>query len=777
MIETSVSKIVYENEENGFKIVKLAVLNPDVLPSFAQNSSHTITAKGYFPVNKFIRLKVDGQWEKSKYGYQLNVETFEEIIPQTKEGIIAYLSSGLICGIGKKTAEKIVKQFGLDTLRVMDNTPERLLEVRGVSRKKLDKIISSYKNSRIAQQIVSYLVPLGITPNKCIKIVNEFADSSMDVLLNEPFRLCEISGFGFDTVDRIARKTTFKMNDVLRIKAGIKYLLEYSAAAEGHMCIDQRELLIESYMLLNCTDVKYQTVCEYLKSHTTDTLSVLIGKEYVTFKEVVSAFKEMAFDGTLNGDNGMAYLAGKYNQEVETARLFATRLTLSKNSSKKISNEAIEEEIENAEKRNKISLASQQKEAIKMGVLENTCIITGGPGTGKTTVLKLVLETCEKFMNIGPSDVTLLAPTGRAASRMCESVGDEYTASTIHSALHIQDETNCAECDTLDTSIVVVDEVSMMDSFIAWRLLKAVPLSTKLILIGDAEQLPSVGAGNVLFELLNSKAIPYVKLETIYRQSGISPVALNDDLIRKGITNLRFSDEFKLIEISDYEKSDKDRSKKIQEETSNVIIKEYLEAVQSDGIDNVQVLCPIRKKGIIAGATELNKAIQSVINPPDEGKKEVKRGECVLRVGDKVIQTKNNYAISWAKDNGEIGEGIYNGDCGYIEDIDDDELTINFNGKKAIFDISQISDIDLAYAISIHKSQGSEYKTCIIPMLTAFAIMLKRNLIHTGVSRAKKRIVIVGQKRAIDMAIRNNSISKRNTLLAYRINKILENER
>ena len=435
---------------------------------------------------------------------------------------------------------------------------------------------------------------------------------------------------------------------------------------------------------------------------------------------------------------------------------------MTQNHQQTISDEEIAKAIREKEQDLKIQLAEKQKEAVALGVKENTCIITGGPGVGKTTVLKVVLSVCLQFGKLKSSDVTLLAPTGRAAQRMAESVGGDYTASTIHSALKIGGE-DMRTFEPLDSKVVVVDEASMVDSHICWLLLNAVPDDAKLILIGDPEQLPSVGAGNVLFEFLNCQRFPTVRLDVIYRQAGTNSIVTNAGLIQQGVTKLTYDDDFRFLDVhatEDFPASDKERGKKIQSETRDIVIEQFMSAVKSEGLDEVQVLCPFRKKGVIAGATELNKEIQQRLNPPSYGKPEIKRGDRIFRLGDKVIQTKNNRDI-----------GIFNGDVGYIKRIDtaEDEIIISFNGSDVTIDSTQLADLDLAYAISIHKAQGSEYNQIIIPIITAFSIMLKRNLIYTGITRAKKKVILVGHKRALAQAIRTNVIAKRNTQLGRRI--------
>ena len=764
-MKVQVERVLYDSPDTGFHICKAAVLEAtqeDMIPKALLGSLETLTIKGYFPVNKIVNLLVKGSWEKSKYGYALVVNEFKEIIPPTKDGIIAYLSA-TVYGIKESMAKKIVGQFGLQTLEVFENSPEQLLTVKGIGRQRLQKIIDSYKDSRSIQEIVSYLAPLGVTANKCAKIAKAFGGEAMNVLLNEPFRLCEIEGFGFLIVDQIARKTTFSLTDPMRICGAIRYVLQ-AAATEGHLCYRQLECICYAYLLLNDVDYKCASIVKAVNEFI-DTNNPLCLRQYVPDAKVpmtlvIEHFKTMALGYELKGDNGFVYLPFEYEQEVDIADIIAKRLT--QNRQQTISDEEIAKAIMEKEQDLKIQLAEKQKEAVALGVKENTCIITGGPGVGKTTVLKVVLSVCLQFGKLKSSDVTLLAPTGRAAQRMAESVGGDYTASTIHSALKIGGD-DMRTFEPLDSKIVVVDEASMVDSHICWLLLNAVPDDAKLILIGDPEQLPSVGAGNVLFEFLNCQRIPTVRLDVIYRQAGTNSIVTNAGLIQQGVTKLTYDDDFRFFDVhatEDFPASDKERGKKIQSEARDIVIEQFVSAVKSDGLDEVQVLCPFRKKGVIAGATELNKEIQQRLNPPSYGKPEIKRGDRIFRLGDKVIQTKNNRDI-----------GIFNGDVGYIKRIDtaEDEIIISFNGSDVTIDSTQLADLDLAYAISIHKAQGSEYNQIIIPIITAFSIMLKRNLIYTGITRAKKKVILVGHKRALAQAIRTNVIAKRNTQLGRRI--------
>lgn len=779
MLTVRIERVIFSADK--FSICEVSVLRgretiPDNIPI-----NGNIVIKGYFPHDKLgINLEVDGEWQKSKYGYQLSVTSFSEVMPTTNEELIVYLSS-MVKGIREKTAKRIVNRFGSRTIEVFQNSPEELLSIRGINKKKLPKIIESFKASICLKDLVSFLVPFGISANTCVKVSEVLGKDAMSIINEEPFRLLDIDGFGYLTVEEIAKKSAeYNENCPLRIRGAIKYVLQ-SIQNEGHLCTEQIDVIAASFLLLNGYDVKRikSAISSYQETQNLETIRKFISNPVVKFNTVVNEFKRMALDLSIKGDNGCAYLSSVYEQEVESADIISRRL---KFKSMIYPETSIRKEIEKQEKIMGIKLATKQVEAVVLGVNNNTCIITGGPGVGKTTVLKLVLKVCEKFSNLTPSDVTLLAPTGRAAQRMAESVGDEYTASTIHSCLHIGEDGNGAY-ETIDSKIVVVDEASMVDQYICWCLLNAVPTDSKLIFIGDPEQLPSVGAGNVLYEFLTCKKIPTVRLDVIYRQSGTSPIVINADFIKKGVTNLKYDNNFQFIEVrekSDFP-NDKEYNTKIQEETADKVVEQFLNALTHQSLDDVQVLCPMKKEKYIAGAAEINRRIQERVNPsslPWDGKQkiEIQRGKTIFREGDKVILTKNNYDLEWVDKDGNVGNGLFNGDVGYIKRINksDNKVLIDFCGKEACLDITQMVDIELAYAISIHKSQGSEYQTVIIPIISAFTIMLKRNLIYTGITRAKKQVILVGHQKAIEQSINTNVISKRNTQLGKRIKENLE---
>lgn len=727
-----IKKILFENEDNGYYIadLELSEYSKDEVPQKFHDSH--ITVKGYFPCREDMKIEITGKYVVYKGKPQIEVENFSEVLPVTNEGIIAYLSSGMIKGIGKVTAKRIVDTFGSNTFDVFEKTPELLVTVQGVSRNKIDTILKSYQESFDMKRIVQMLMPYGISANKCFKIQKVFAEKSLDIVRYDTYQLTKINGFGFKTVDEIALKLGCTPFDSNRVRAGVKFVLE-EAQSQGHLFLPQIELLNKTYELLN---------------------EKFAGQEVVTNSLIIKTICNLADEGDLRGDNGNAYLAKNFERETFVANEIADRIK--KSNGKKLSDEKILDVVSAIEDENNITLAENQKEAVIKAVSNSFLLLTGGAGTGKTTVLKFILEACERLTEC--KSVCLLAPTGRAASRMTEAVG--RTATTIHSKLQLREDSKDNEGAVIDDDIVVVDETSMCDMYIFSELIKSVPKKSKLILIGDSEQLPSVGAGNVLFELLNSP-VAKVELKQIQRQKGNdNPIITNSLAVRQGNINLDYtSDKFKLYHTDS------------QEEAQSRIIKLFLNKVASYGIENVAVLAPMRKGA--AGTNELNKALQNAYNPYRKGTKIIRKGKNEYRVGDKIMQVKNDYSIVWESSTTK-GMGLFNGEIGYITDIKDDILIADFDGRTVRME--SFESIVLAYAITIHKSQGSEFECVIMPIMTSQYIMLAKNLLYTGITRAKKEIAIVGQKKAMAIAIKNNSVAQRNTMLAHRIIKNLESE-
>ena len=725
-------KKIFENTNTGYCVAAFKTDDETAVPkdarskyTYKDNKIH-FTGVGYgIPATDSIELELEGKWQTTKHGVQLVIEHFAEIIPPSIEGIIGYLSSGLISGVSVITAKKITDKFGLDTLSVIENDPNRLAEIKGLSEKKIEKIVNSYAQNKSLRNIVSFLSPFGITLNKAVRIHEKFGEKSMEILNERPFELCDISGFGFTTVDNIAKKIKCKPNDKMRIKAAAKYIMS-EIKSEGHVYIDQQELRDKCFELLN-DDLRHISV---------------------NHNEIRACLIELIRSENLVNNNGNIYLPYMFKAEVELAKMITKRVFRGA-----YPYPNLDSLVEQAQKARKITLSDAQSETVKMCFKNNISVITGGPGTGKTTVLKVIIDVYKLLS--GTEDILLAAPTGKAAKRMAESTGIPG-ARTIHSALGLttDDEDEHKE---IDAGLVIIDEMSMVDLSIAYKLFKSVSNTSKIVLVGDAEQLPSVGAGNVFFDILNSGCVEVTKLDTVFRQSGTSRIALNAESIRNNETKLLYGSDFNFIT------ADSDT------EALEILKHCYMEEVNDVGIDNVQVLAPFRSRGDTS-VKNINELIREIINPFVGDRNELFCDGRKLRLNDRVIQLKNI-------------NGINNGDVGFIKAVypDEDDIKhaiIEFSdGVRADYQERELEIIDLAYATTIHKSQGSEYSTVIIPIMMSHYLMLKRNLIYTAITRAKKKVILIGEKCALMAGIHKNDSSKRNTLLSERIKKYVEVEK
>lgn len=718
----SYEKTIYKNEDNGFCILRMVSEEKGLFPKEAleqQNSRDDkirFSVKGYYiPERTNMMLELNGKWENSKYGLQYTVDSFREIIPKTKEGIAAYLSSGLIQGVGPATATLIVSKFGLDTLEVLEHEPERLLEVRGITQKKLDKIRQSFADSQSIRELMTFLSPYGISVNKAKKIQEAFGVNAVKIIRNRPFALCEISGFGFLTVDEIARKINFQPDDPLRIEGAIMYILE-EGKDHGNVYLPESEVLKKALDMLN-------EKCE-------DTA--------VSEPKIQKVYDLMQKKKTIISEHQQVYLPKLYLYEKETAKNIAALLCRKKKTGdcKKF--------LEEAQKKNGIWLSEAQSQAVEMCMEHPFSIITGGPGTGKTTVLKVILAVYGKMFQ--GKEVLLAAPTGRAARKMSESTGYP-NASTLHSALSLTSDAYEQDTTVLSADFIIVDEASMLDMQLAYYLFEALASGTKVLFVGDVDQLPSVGAGNVLSELIGCGLIPVTVLDTVFRQQNTSRIALNAHAMKNGETKLLYGDDFQFIDVSDVS------------EAVQSIQEIYQKAVKTYGLEQVQVLSPFRMKSD-AGVKNLNQMLRELANPLINKTMELSYGSTSFRFGDKVMQTKNTEIAS-------------NGDIGFIAKVDknnDDVLTVKFSDHRCkTYTIDEMNQLELAYATTIHKSQGSEYECVILPILSSFYVMLQRALIYTAITRAKKKVILVGQKKALFMAIHKNSSVKRYTWLGKRI--------
>lgn len=688
----------------------------------AGNAVTQVKAVGYcLPLGKKLRYDMQGHWSKNpKHGIQFEVESYNEVITPTKEGIIAYLSSGQIKGIGPKLAERIYDAFGLQTLEVLDKEPEQLLTISGISEGKLEKIRDSYLANRGARDVVAFLAPHGITPNRAVRLYREYGDQTMDIVRNHPYQLCEIAGIGFTTADKIAMSMGFDMLSLERVDEGILYTLA-DAEGKGHLCMQKRAFLKACLKVLNTPQLTEQ----------------MVGNRAT----------RLIYDGRLVMYHDQVYRAKTAEAEESLAKAICYQMK----HQKAYAYGNLDAELDQEEQKLQIRLAPEQREAVKMALTHGLCIITGGPGTGKTMIQKALLDI---YHRKHPGDeIICCAPTGRAARRMEQSTG--YPASTVHKALGLvaDEDDACGGPDMLEADLVLVDEVSMLDIFLAGHLFDSVKYGAQVILVGDADQLPSVGPGAVLSEMIASGCIPVVRLDKVYRQDAGSRIASNAKLIRHGNHALEYGDDFQLIESANLE------------ESAEIIEKLYLQETAAYGVDNVALLTPYRQK-TETGVNALNLRLRELVNPPNPGKKEAVIGKRTFRSGDKVMQTKNH-------------EEVNNGDVGYITRVSqygsDTAVSIDFGDGRALeYDSSELDMLDLGYASTIHKSQGSEYQSVIINLQCAHSIMLTRPLIYTAITRGKTKVIIVGERRALSIAIKRTDTEKRGTQLAVRIQEFIK---
>lgn len=732
-----VESIVFKSSDTGYTVIKFR----------ENNIIHT--AVGVLPhVKEGQNLKITGSWvNHSQFGKQFKVEECEEILPTSKDGIEKYLSSGIIQGIGPVTAKKIVNKFGEDTLNILDNNIERLKEIEGIGKKKLETIIESYREQRELKNITIFLQTHGLSVNQCLKIYKKYGASSVDTVKNNPYILCdEISGIGFKTSDKIARSLGIEIDSPFRIQSGIRYVIN-EFCANGHTFMPKDELIKEASNVLT---VSGDIIEENIKNAALDRKIKL---ERVNDKE------------------GVFTIPNYYCELGITNRI----LTLAISNFQDISVD-VDHLILQFEKKNNITFAESQKDAIISAFQNGIEIITGGPGTGKTTIIKCIIEI---FETCGLK-VLLGAPTGRAAKRMSESTGKEAT--TIHRMLDMgvfeKEEsvfvTN-AEEHSLEADVVIIDEASMIDITLMNALLKSIKVGTRLIIVGDVDQLPSVGAGNVLNDFIESGFTKVVRLKEIFRQGKESMIVVNAHKINKGEMpklNEKGTDFF-------FIRND------IQEGILNTIIdliNTRLPRFNSnwDKLKSIQVLVPM-KKGVL-GVTNLNERIQNVLNPKAPYKKEKEFRSMVFREGDKVMQIKNNYSLKWTRIAGKgdhEGLGVFNGDMGFIESIDLEgkKLSIIFDDeRRVIYDFIYLDELDLAYAITIHKSQGSEFPVVIIPAYMGAPLLMNRNLLYTGITRAKEMVVVVGIPKALKYMVDNTRSMERYSSLNWRIKEVISNE-
>ena len=666
---------------------------------------------------------MEGEWETSSYGTQYKVETFLEVVPRTREGILGYLSCGSLKGIGPKTAERIVNRFGLDTLEVMEKYPQELLKIQGISQKKLDRIVDSFGKNKVFRELMTFLSPFHVTPKKANMILQKFRDQSVEIIRKQPYILCSVKGFGFLTVDAIARQCCAATNDPMRISGCVSYVLREAMKQNGHLYLEQEILVKDALKVLN-KELNLQPVTE---------------------TEILKVLYRLVMQDSIVVEENRVYITKQHQEEEDTASMIARKLH------ERIPVLTIEKELEEAQEDLNITLSEQQKEAVRMVFANPICIITGGPGTGKTTVLKVILYIYQKKCG---NEVKLMAPTGRAARRMAESTGSG-DATTMHMALGLFGDGDYeALIDELSADFINVDEVSMVDMHLAYEFFYKVKAGARVLLVGDVHQLPSVGAGDVFRQLILCGKIPVTVLNLVYRQGKDSNIPINAQLINEGKTNLQWGDDFQMVECSGADAA------------AQIVKNIYLKEIQMYGMEQVQILSPYKVRSA-AGVLELNRSLQDEVNPPVSGKRELHLGGEIFREGDRILQNKNTEFAS----NGDLGTLVQ-----IAEDEDNNPLVqiVFTDGRRVKYEAEQVEMIEHANAITIHKSQGSECQVVIIPWLKAFYPMLKRNIFYTGITRAKQRVYIVGEWKAVCQAIHTDDTGTRKTMLAVKIQQYCE---
>ncbi|MFW2489873.1 ATP-dependent RecD-like DNA helicase [Clostridium chromiireducens] len=728
-----VESIVFKSEDTGYVVCRI------------RNEKNLINAVGTVPfLKEGQNVKLTGYWTVHKqFGNQFNIQDYEELLPNSLDGIEKYLSAGIIHGIGPVTAKKIIEKFGEETLDIMENHIERLTEIEGIGEKKFQIIYESYIEQQGLKDIILYFHKHGVTNNQCMKIYKKFGPNARHIVADNPYILCdEISGIGFKTADRIAMSIGIEGSSDFRIQSCIKYVMNQFCGA-GNTFMPKDNIIEE---------------CER---------NLLISKEVIEKNIYDMSAQQKIIVENVNGIEVGFLLQYYYCELGVTSKI----ITLGLQQIQTI-NSDIDFEIDVFEKEQNIKFAESQREAISGAFNNGIEIITGGPGTGKTTIIKAIIHIYE---NNGMK-VILGAPTGRAAKRMTESTGRE--AKTIHRLLEMgiaEDDESVfekGESSPLDCDVIIIDEASMIDIMLMQNLLKAINLGTRLIIVGDVDQLPSVGPGNVLKDLIESEYIKVVRLKEIFRQGSESLIVVNAHRINQGempLLNQKDKDFFFINEEN-------------QERIANTIMDLMNRRLPKfnkswDKLKDMQVLTPMRK-GVL-GVTNLNTILQEMFNSPSKDKKEKTSRDIIFREGDKVMQTKNNYTLKWVRVSGygeSEGVGVFNGDLGFIESIDDERktLTIIFDEeRKVIYDFNFLDELDLAYATTIHKSQGSEFKVVIMPVFMGSPFLMNRNLLYTGITRAKQLVVVVGFQKALMYMINNTNSIERYSALKHRIKDII----
>jgi exodeoxyribonuclease V alpha subunit len=727
----TVERITYYNEENGYTVAQIT----------PEGREYTVTVVGsLLDVSPGESLRLHGQWmSHARYGRQFQVERYTTVLPATAAGIEKYLGSGLIKGIGPVMARRIVRRFKLETLQIIEEKPGRLREVLGIGKKRVALIQKAWQEQKAVREVMLFLQSHNVSTGHAVKIYKTYGDAAIDVVRSDPYRLArDIHGIGFLTADKIARELGLAHDSPQRVQAGISYTLS-QMADEGHVYAPQGELIHESTRIL---DVPPNLVAVGIDSLAADQQ---LRVEPLAYPLPNSQSTDLAIH-----EDRAIYLPSFYYGEVGVANRLKTLLNVEKSRLAFFHDADLDRVFGHLAQQGGLALNEGQREAVRTALSHKVAVLTGGPGTGKTTAVRTIIRLLESKRY----SFALAAPTGRAAKRLAEATGRE--AKTIHRLLEFKPQQGFPfqrnEENPLEADMVIVDETSMLDLLLTNHLLKAVHPESHLLLVGDVDQLPSVGAGNVLNDVIESGVTAVVRLTEIFRQAAGSFIVVNAHRINRGQMPLfpKNATDFFLFPADDAEKA----ADLVVDLLHNRIPRKF----GIDPMDDVQVLSPMHRGA--AGVGELNRRLQAVLNPPAEHKPEHRQQSQVFRLGDRVMQVTNNY-----------DKEVFNGDMGRITALDavDQALVVRIDGRDVAYDFAELDELILAYAVSVHKSQGSEYRAVVVPVLTQHYMMLQRNLLYTAVTRAKELVVLVGMRQAIGIAVRNNKIMDRHTALDARL--------
>ena len=732
-VKGQITDIIYENEINGYMVAELKTQEEDIV----------IT--GYLPfINNGDTLKLAGKFvTHPEYGRQFKIETFEKIMPETLDALERYLAGGIITGVGPATAKKIIKEFGDETLHVLRFEPDKLSNIKGINLEKAIRISEEFTEKWSLWEIVGFLEKFGISAQNSKKVYEAFGKDAISEIESNPYMLLDITyGVDFKKIDKMALDLGLANNDEKRIESAIKYSLAL-ASNNGNTCVEKQNLITFVQNLLNVEPKDIENSLINLKARAKIEIKNLEGIEWVYLNTFYICEKNIA----------EKLLILKQAKNIKKIKDF-------------------EKKFKQKEENINIVLSEKQKEAIKAVNDNNVCIITGGPGTGKTTIIKFIIEL---YKNEGKK-VVLCAPTGRAAKRMSEATGEEAT--TIHRLLALgkMEETLGMErvdyqISPIDSDIIIIDEMSMVDVFLMNYILKGLYIGTKLVLVGDINQLPSVGPGNVLKDIINSEAIEVIELNEIFRQAAQSQIIINAHKVNNGENFLETPKEEIKDKLQDFFFINEPSMTKMLEDVVSLCSGRLKKYGNYDFFKDIQVLTPTKRGKL--GTKELNIELQKVLN--QNKKTEKKHGERTFLIGDRVMQIKNNYDIYWERKNKENGTGIFNGELGTISKIDDitKQIEIKFDDEKtAWYEYNELEQLEHSYSITIHKSQGSEFDVVIMCLPQAAPMLLTRNLLYTGITRARKLLIVLGTKKTVEYMIQNTETKKRNTGLEYKIKKL-----